>query len=326
MKFEGQFLREYLVQHIRDFFIALNYHETEIPVLAPMLPLEHGLDVLCAHAKHLDKDFYLIPYPESYIKQLIAQGMGNCFYISKCIRELENISPTHNLEFHMLEWYEIGGDYKTIADTTEKLIKDWAKFIEAKTKIKCQYNLQQPFAHYTLKELFQKHANMDLSKNLTLETIRETAIKKGYNVDGVTDWEPIFSQIMFNEIESKLDQSIPTMVFDFPTQISALCELCPDSPGFSQRFEIYIGGKEIGNAYTESTKADELEQHFKEELEFRTKNNLPIHPYDTKLIEATRNLPACGGMGLGVERLAMTLGNYSQIGDVLYFPTCELVL
>ena len=163
-------------------------------------------------------------------------------------------------------------------------------------------DLSEGWYFFTLKELFQKFANIDLSKNLTAPEIITTAKSKGYNVDGVTTWEPLYTQIFINEIESKLPIDKPVVIFDYPTQMSTLCLLCPDSPGFSQRFEFYIGGMEIGNAYSESTDPKIIKENF--EIDF---------------------LPTCAGIGLGVDRLAMLFADTINIEDVIYFPTSKML-
>jgi len=300
----------------------------------PKIPLEPNLYPLKTtwHQKNLD--FYLATSPESSLKKIIADGLGNCFAISKVFRDLEDIGPTHNLEFSMLEWYEMDKNYHHIAKTTQNLILDLYHGIQKKLGISTtnilnyqgtQIDLTSPWHSFTLNELFLKFANIDLSKNLTAQNIVKTAKEKGYNTEGITTWEPLYTQIFINEIESHLPTDKPVIIFDYPTQTSPLCLLCPDSPGFSQRFEFYIGGMEIGNAYTELTDAKILEQNFKDETKFRNTHNLPIHPYDDKFVHAVGNLPPCAGIGLGVDRLSMLFADTSDINDVLYFSTQKLI-
>lgn len=331
--FQGYFIKEYTVQAIREYFISRGFHEVETPTLLTQAPLEPNLFTMKTCWQERGIDFYLATSPESSLKKLIAQGIGNCFAISKVFRDLEDISPTHNLEFSMLEWYEMDRDYKHIANTTENLILKTYNEVQKKlghhptntliyqnTKI----DLTPPWHRFTLQELFQKYANMNLSQNLDTESIIATAKAKGYDTNGITAWEPLYTQIFINEIESKLPQDKPVFIFDYPTQLSPLCKPCKEA-GFSQRYEFYIAGMEIGNAYTELTEAEVLEENFKKEEEFRKKNNLPLHPYDKELVEATKNFPDCAGIGLGVDRLAMLFANTANIEDVLYFPTSKLI-
>jgi len=334
MNFKTQFIKEWTVQALRNYFIDNNFHEVETPTLMPTIPIEPNLYALKTHWSEKDFDFYFPTSPESSLKKLISQGIGNCFAISKVFRDLEDIGPTHNLEFSMLEWYEMGKNYRDIADTTQKLVLDiYHSILKKQGKSATDLltyqnqiiNLSSPWYFFTLKELFQKFAGLDLSKNLTTEEIIATAKSKGYNTDGVTTWEPLYTQIFINEIESKLPQDKPVVIFDYPTQMSPLCLPCPNDPGFSQRFEFYIGGMEIGNAYSELNDSIALKASFEAETKFRQDNNLPSHPYDQEFIDACGQLPVCAGIGLGVDRLAMLFADSVNIEDVIYFPTSKFL-
>ena len=335
MNFKTQFIKEWTVQALRDFFIQKDFHEVETPTLLPKIPIEPNLYPLKTHWSHKNADFYLPTSPESSLKKLIAQGIGNCFAISKVFRDLEDIGPTHNLEFSMLEWYEMDKNYLDIAQTTQKLVLDiYHGILKKQGKsttniLKYQgidIDLTPPWHFFTLQELFQKYANMDLSKNLTTSEIITTAKSKGYNIDNITTWEPLYTQIFINEIESKLPQDKPVFILDYPTQLSPLCLPCPNQPGFSQRFEFYIGGMEIGNAYTELNDSQILKENFETETKFRQDNDLPTHPYDQEFIDACGKLPPCAGIGLGIDRLAMLFADTAQIEDVIYFPTSKFGL
>lgn len=332
--FQSYFIKEWTTQAIRDYFIDRRFHEVETPILLTQVPIEPNLYTLKTRWQEKQIDFYLATSPESSLKKLIAEGIGNCFAISKVFRDLEDIGPTHNLEFSMLEWYEMTKNYQDIAKTTQDLIINTYNLMLKKLKReqtnyltyqKTQVNLTPPWHRFTLKELFQNFANMDLSINLTLESMLATAKTKGYDTMGITTWEPLYTQIFINEVETNLPKDKPVFIFDYPTQLSPLCKLCPESPGFSQRFEFYIGGMEIGNAYTELTDSKIMEGNFLKETESRKKNNLPLHPYDKKLVEATKHFPECAGIGLGIDRLAMLLADTTKIEDVLYFPTSKLI-
>lgn len=332
MKFQPHFIHEWTIQALRNFFIDKNFHEIDTPTLLPYLPIEPNLYPLKTIWTQKNKTFYLPTSPESSLKKIISKGVGNCFTISKVFRDLEDIGPTHNLEFSMLEWYEMNKNYYDIAQTTQKLVlnvyhnvlkKQNRNITNILTYQDQVINLSAPWYSFTLTQLFKDYANIDLPQNLTTSKMIATAKSKGYNTDSITTWEPLYTQIFINEIESKLPQDKPVIIFDYPTQLSPLCTPCPNFLGFSQRFEFYIGGMEIGNAYTELTDTKILQQNFKTETQFRQKHNLPIHPYDQDFINACGQLPPCAGIGLGIDRLAMLFANTSKIEDVLYFPTSK---
>ena len=335
MDFTKHFIHEWTIQAIRNYFIDRNFHEVDTPTLLAKIPIEPNLYPLKTKWTERDFTFYLPTSPESTLKRVIAQGIGNCFTVAKVFRDLEDIGPTHNLEFSMLEWYEMGKTHHDIANTTKELILNTLHYVQQKLNqpqtdfIVYQgqkIDLGGDWYQFTLKELFQQYANIDLSQNLTANQIIATAKAKGYNVDGVTTWEPLYTQIFINEIESKIPQDKPFIIFDYPTQTSPLCQTCPEPvEGFSQRFEFYIGGMEIGNAYTELTNSQILKDNFEAETKFRQENNLPTHPYDQEFVKACGNMPPCAGIGLGVDRLAMLFSNSDKITDVLYFPTSQLI-
>ncbi len=320
MNFDTYFIKEKTLQKLRQYFIDHNFHEVETPTLQPQVPLEPNLYPLKTTWKQKNKDFYMAISPESALKKLIAQGIGNCFAVSKVFRDLEDIGPTHNLEFSMLEWYEMDKNYQDIIqrcqDLFQKISNNNIIIYQGH-----QIDLTPPWPQATLSELFQKYAHIDLSQNLDTKSIIATASKKGYNVNGVTTWEPLYTQIFINEIESKLPQDRPFVITNYPTIISPLCQPCPDNPIFAQRFEFYIGGMEIGNGNTELTDSQTLENNFQKENQFRLKNNLPTHPYDQELITAVSKLPPCAGIGIGIDRIAMLFANTPDIKDVIYFPT-----
>lgn len=333
-QFNGQFIKEFVAQYIRQFFIDKKFHEIETPTLLPYIPIEPNLYPLKTVWQERKINFYLPTSPESSLKKVISKGVGNCFTIAKVFRDLEDIGPIHNLEFSMLEWYEMNKNYHDIAKTTQELILNCYHYVLKNQKQNLtnilnyqnqNIDLSSSWYEFTLEELFKKYANMDLSKNLDTKSIIKTAKSKGYNTNGVTTWEPLYTQIFINEIESKLPSDKPVIIFDYPTSLSPLCKKCPNLPGFSQRFEFYIGGMEIGNAYTELTDAKELEKNFIKETKNRIQNHLPYHPYDKEFINTVGNMPECAGIGLGVDRLAMLFSNTQKIDDVLYFPTSKLI-
>lgn len=336
--FHKHFIKEWTIQLIRNYFINLGFHEVETPVLMTSIPIEPNLYPLKTTWHQKNIDFYMTTSPESSLKKLIAQGIGNCFAISKVFRDLEDIGPTHNLEFSMLEWYEMGFDYHHLAKTTENMFLNIYHGIQEKLNTRTtnilnfqnhSINLTPPWHHFTLNQLFKKFANIDISQNLTTNSIIATAKTKNYNVDSITTWEPLYTQIFVNEIEPNLPTDKPVFIFDYPTQLSPLAAEVLDEggtpTGFSQRFELYISGMELGSGYTELTDADILEKNFQTETEFRRTHNLPLHPYDKKFVEANRHLPPCTGIGLGVDRLSMLFADTPNIEDVLYFPTSSMM-
>ncbi len=316
---ESFFVKQHLFRLIRDFFWSQNFMEVDLPILNPGYPIEPNIFLSPVTWQHKNKTFYLPPSPESSIKKLIAAGLDNCFTISKCVRDLEDLGPTHNLEFNMLEWYEIGKNYKQVAQTTKQL---FSYLIE---KLDFQSPVNFTNWHQTsVKELFQTHAHIDLDENSDFASIEKTAKAKGYNTQGITTWEPLYNQIWINEIEPNLPQNQPVLVFDFPERISTLCQPSPN-PLYGQRWELYINGLEFANCYTELCNPDQQTQNFTRETNDRLSLNQPIHPQDSDFIDSLSSLPSCSGIAIGLERLAMFFAHTKDINDVIFFPTSEMI-
>jgi lysyl-tRNA synthetase, class II len=328
--FQKHFIKEYTLNFLRQYFIDHNFHEVETPTLLPQIPMEPNLYPMKTVWQERQKDFYLAISPESSLKKLIADGIGDCFAIAKTFRDLEDIGTTHNLEFSMLEWYEMDKNYQDIINRCQDLIlSTYHQILKKQNKpisniISYQgqdIDISSPWPQATLQQLFEKHAHMDLSKNLDAESIIKTAKEKGYNVDGVTTWEPLYTQIFINEIEANLPKNTPFVITNYPAIISPLCAPCKNNPIYSERFEFYIGGMEIGNGDTELVDSNQLKTNFERETKYRQDNNLTVHPYDEKLVEAVSKMPPCAGIGIGIDRIAMLFCDSNNIEDVIYFPT-----
>ncbi len=299
-----------LFKKIRSFLDSRNFLEIDTPILSTTFPVEPNIYLSPVSWQHKSKTFYLAPSPEFALKRALASGSGNCFAISKCVRDLEDLGPTHNLEFNMLEFYEIGVDYMHVATTLQDLFK--------------HLDFTYPWETTTVKELFKKHANVNLDNILTTPDIISFAKKIGYNTDGVVTWEPLFNQIWANLIEPNFPKDIALIVKDYPIQISTLCQPCSD-PNYGQRFEFYINSREYGNCYTELTNPTLQLKNFQATMQERTKQGLPNHPLDTELLEYLKTLPACSGIAIGLERLAMLYANVNHINDVIFMPTSEML-
>ncbi len=346
LKKEPQYLsnlliREKVVEAIRQFFKTRNYHEVEVPLLSSGLIPESYLEVfettlLDRHRK--PQPAFLTPSPELFLKKLLVSGFGSCFSLSKSFRNTENLSDTHNPEFTLLEWYRTGASYTDLMSESENLFKFIYSAVIQKSKIQNQKNtaykiiyqnktvdLTPPWERITMVEAFKKYADLDLFQILTPEAIVPVAQKKGYTITSTDTWEQIFHQIYLNEVEPNFGRGKPTIIYDFPSQMAALAKKKPDDPRFAERFEVFIAGLELGDAYSELTDWSEQEERFKSETEERKRLGKIEHPYDQDFLEALKiGLPKCAGMALGMDRLVMLFANAKNIQDVLLFPASEL--
>jgi lysyl-tRNA synthetase class 2 len=241
--------------------------------------------------------------PEYSIKKLLAAGIGNCFEITRCFRNEEEISSLHNPEFTMLEWYRVGADYKVVMEDFEKL---FVKII-GKEKMKYQgktYDLSLPWPRISFKEAFKKYAGRDVLK------VNEAD----------------FYKIFFNKIEPEMAKSRrPFFIYDYPVSQAALARPKPDDPRFAERFEVFVAGVELGNCFTELIDAKEQKKRFEEDKRRRKSQGKTNYPIDEDFIEALKEgIPASSGIAVGVDRIIMLAADVSSISETMFFPGEEL--
>lgn len=299
-------VRERVIDTIRDFFKRQRFHEVQTPVLVPVPSIEPNLEVFKTElrtSKGVKKDGYLIMSPEFSIKKLLAAGIGNCFEMTRCFRNEEEVSSLHNPEFTMLEWYRINADYTDIMRDFEQL---FLKII-GKNKLSYQgqtYDLSTPWPRISVAEVFQKFAGKDVSK--------------------VSDED--FYKIFFNEIEPELLKSQkPFFIYDYPISQASLSRPKKEDPRFAERFEVFLAGLELGNCFSELIDWKAQKARFEKDLAVRKRLGKTIYPIDMDLIDALKSgLPVVSGIAVGVDRLIMLAADASNIGETLFFPADEL--
>lgn len=337
---ERYFIREKVIIAIRRFFQDRNFHEVETPCLTPNLPPESYLEVFETTLLSRDRTptkAYLPTSPEPFLKKLLVAGIGNCFSIPKSFRNTEDKSQTHNPEFTILEWYRINADYTHIMDDCEELFVYINTYLQRtanqqgiKRPTELMYqgkkiSLASPWERISMIEAFKKYASIDLPNALDLNSLALLAVKKGYTVHESDTWEELFNQIFLNEIEHHLGKGKPTIIYDYPASLAALSRKKESDPRFAERFEFYIEGLELGDAYSELTDPKEQLERFKEETEERRRLGKTEHPVDLDFVEALKvGMPPSGGIAVGVDRLIMLFADVTSIADTLLFPVGEL--
>ncbi|MEK7061469.1 MAG: EF-P lysine aminoacylase EpmA [Patescibacteria group bacterium] len=299
-------IRERVIDTIRDFFKKQGFHEVFTPILVPVPSTEPNLEVFQSELRTAfgkKRKAYLIMSPEFSIKKLLAAGIGNCFEITKCFRNEEEVSRLHNPEFTMLEWYRVGANYKDIMKDFENL---FLKII-GKERLIYQgetYDLSLPWPRISFEEAFRKYANKD--------------------VLGVKDED--FYKIFFNEIEPKLRKSKkPVILYDYPISQAALARRSKKDPRFAERFEVFVAGIELGNCFSELTDYKEQRKRFEIEKTLRKAQGKTDYPIDEDFLEALKTgLPASAGIAVGVDRLIMLVADVPSISDIIAFPGSEL--
>jgi lysyl-tRNA synthetase class 2 len=314
-------IREQIIDAIRQFFKSQDFTEVETPLLVPY-PDPSPFNEVFEVSPVLEKRAFLTPSPEFFMKKLLASGSGNIFQICKAFRDSPELSPLHNPEFTILEWYRINADYTHIMTDCENLLN----FISQTTPISPTHliSLTSPWLRLSIKESFQKYADVNLDEFLDFKKARQICQKKGYQVSENSTWEQLYHQIFLNEVELKLPKEKPLILYDYPAPLAALARLKPTDPRYAERFEFYLAGLEIGNGYSELTDPQEQEKRLKQDVEIRKSLGMRLFPYDKYFVAAVKNLPPCGGIAVGVDRLIMALTGAKIISEVLPFPAQKI--
>ncbi|OGG08610.1 EF-P lysine aminoacylase GenX [Candidatus Gottesmanbacteria bacterium RBG_16_43_7] len=335
------FMREQVLTAIRRFFLDRDFHEVETPLLTGSLPPESYLDIFATTLNWNDKkqiDAFLTTSPEPFLKKLLVAGIGNCFALTKSFRNSEGVSKTHNPEFTILEWYRSGADYYDIMRDCEELLIFINTYLQRSqdknahrvqsTKVSYQgktVDLARSWERVSIVDAFKRYAHVDLMDCLSRETLMPVTQKKGYRVTALNTWEEMFHRIFLNEIEPQLGRGKPTIIFDYPAELAALSKKKTDDPRFAERFEFYIEGLELGDAYSELTDWKEQLIRFKAEYQKRQALGKVMHPIDMDFISALKaGLPQTGGIAVGVDRLIMLFADVGDIAQTMFFPATDL--
>jgi lysyl-tRNA synthetase, class II len=325
--------RAEIVRELRSFFEARGYIEVETPM---MQPIAGGATArpFVTHHNTLDLDLYLRIAPELYLKRLIVGGLDRVFEINRNFRN-EGISTQHNPEFTMLEFYQAYSDYRDLMALTEELFAALARKLYGGTVIRYgehEIDLGR-WQRLTMREAIAKYWPADVSPQTTVEELarpggpREAAQRynawaagKGVGpvmgIEKLTDGE-ITGSLFETIAEHKLIQ--PTILYDFPTEISPLSKCKPDDPATVERFEIFIAGMEFGNAFSELNDPTEQERRFRQQVE-QGGEEAPKE-VDLDYVRAlAHGMPPTAGEGIGIDRLTMLLTNSHSIRDVILFP------
>ena len=275
------------------------------------------------HHNTLDVDLFLRIAPELYLKRLIVGGLSRVYEINRNFRN-EGISTQHNPEFTMLEFYQAYADYEVLIAETEELLSGLAVAVTGGESAMFRGNeirFSRPFARFTMKEAIAhfsdgkiKPEDLDHPAKLVDQFI-EPELRKDLAHSEGKQIAALFEAIA----EKHLIQ--PTFITDFPTEISPLSKQRADDPRFVERFELYIGGMEVANAFSELNDADEQARRFEQQIAERARGDEEAHQADYDYVNALEyGMPPTGGEGVGIDRLAMILTDSPSIRDVILFP------
>ena len=286
--------RAKLIQSIRLFFIHHGFLEIETPLRIPSPAPEEQIEAIPSG------NWFLQTSPELCMKRLLATGYQLIFQISKCFRAAER-GNKHLPEFTMLEWYAAGFDYHQIMDQCEEMLITAFKDMGHNQDIVWQnkkINLASPWERITVADAFLKYAPVTLEEALVQDK---------------------FDDILVDHIEPQLGINRPTFIYDYPAKLAALAKIKMNDPTVAERFELYIGGLELANGFSELIDANEQRQRFEEASKARTRKNWARYSMPEKFLQALQAMPPCAGIALGIDRMVMIMANARQIDDVVAF-------
>jgi lysyl-tRNA synthetase, class II len=315
-----------VVAAIREFMTTRGYVEVETPMMQPIAGGALARPFV-THHNTLDMDLYLRIAPELYLKRLTVGGFERVFEINRNFRN-EGISTQHNPEFTMMEFYQAYADYQALMTLTEEMVSEVARKAVGSDQVafgEHQISLAAPFARVSLREGAREAASRRLHRDVAAEELRtrsaaaELAAALGIDAAPADGAGKIATTIFEALCEERLIQ--PTFVYDFPTEVSPLSKQKPDDPDTVERFELYIAGFEVANAFSELNDPVEQRRRFEAQLGDRARGDLEAHEMDEDYIRALEyGLPPTAGEGVGIDRLVMVLTNSPSIRDVILFP------
>lgn len=325
-------IREKVIDAIREYFKTRGFHEAEVPLLLPAPSTEPFLEVFQTELKDDQGNkwqAFLPSSPEFALKKLLSAGSGSVFTITKSFRNGEGRSSRHNPEFTILEWYRTPGDYMDVARDFEGLMRAINFATSQQTnKLTYQnkkYDLSSPWERISVAEAFKKYAGIDTETMLDSKRLTAYGKQHGYQVTEQTTWEEIWNQIIANEIEPMLGQTGPTILYDYPVAQAALSKRKVSDPRFAERFEVFMGGLELGNCFSELTEWREQEARCLADLSERKVMGRTEFPMDSDFIEALKmGMPETGGIAVGVDRLVALFADTPDIADTMFFPVEEM--
>lgn len=344
---EDAHLRENLAQRarivaaVRAFFDARGYLEVETPLVVAKPGMEPHLEPFKTEVRDPFGNAYgafLITSPEYAMKKLLAAGFAKIYQLAKCFRNGEAFEGRHNPEFTILEWYRTGVDYLGIMDETEALVKDVFRSVaelSGRTNPRAfivrrngrEIDLGGDWERLTVKEAMRKYAEVDLDDALDdKKLLLDAAAKLGHVLPPDASWDDAFFSVFLNAAEPRLGADRPTFLYEYPVSMAALSKASSRDPRYAERFELYVGGLELANAFTELTDAKEQRKRLEEERALRRKLGRAEYDLDEDFLSALEAMPEAGGIALGIDRLMMLLLGEEDIRNVTAFPADSMFM
>jgi lysyl-tRNA synthetase class 2 len=314
-------IRSQTVNFIRQYMIQAGFVEVETPMMQ-VIPGGATARPFITHHNALDMDLYLRVAPELYLKRLVVGGIEQVFEINRNFRN-EGLSTRHNPEFTMLEFYQAYADYIMFMDLTEDMVRALAKSVIGNTSLHYQgedFDLEKPFLRMTVVESILKYnPGLDAVSLDDIDYCRENAEKLGIDVESNWGTGRLHIEIFEKTVEHELKQ--PTFITAYPTEVSPLSRRNDNNPLITDRFEFFIGGRELANGFSELNDPEDQAERFQKQVEDKESGDVEAMHYDADYIRALEyGLPPAAGEGIGIDRLVMLLTDSPSIRDVILFP------
>ena len=316
-------LRSKIIREVKKYLDNLGYLEVDTPILNTIAGGASARPFI-THHNTLDIDMYLRIANELYLKRLIVGGFDKVYEMGRMFRN-EGMDIKHNPEFTNIELYSAYEDYNDMMDLTEDLIRTVAKNVLGKTNITYQgteIDLTSKWKRISMIDAIKEVTGIDFNKIETDEEATKIAKDAGLEVEGIMARGNIINLMFEEKVEDTLIQ--PTFIYDYPIEVSPLTKKKKSDPRLTERFEVFIGGREYGNAYSELNDPIDQYERFKRQVELREAGDEEANMMDEDFINALEyGMPPTGGLGIGIDRLIMLLTDSASIRDVLLFPTMK---
>ena len=314
-------LRSRMVSAIRRFMDRRGFMEVETPILVPVAAggMAHPFET---HHNALSRDIFLRIATELHLKRLIVGGLEKVYEIGRIFRN-EGIDANHNPEFTTMESYEAFADYNDVMDLVEDLVSTVANEVAGSTAVSYgdhTIDFSPPWPRVRLVEKIEEYTGIDILEHQTVDSLKSAMARTGIPVENQVSWAGLVDKLISTAVEPRLVQ--PTFLIDYPVQVSPLAKRTGDDPRLVERFEAFAAGMEIANAFTELNDPVDQRSRFEEQEAFRAE--LPDEEWDRLdedfLIAIEYGMPPTGGLGMGMDRLAMLLSGQRTIREVVLFP------
>lgn len=316
-----------LIKAVRAYFDEQHFYEVETPALqlSPVMDTHiHAFktELLGVDLQH-ERDLYLHTSPEFAMKKLMVAGIDKLYQLCHVFRNGEG-SRLHSPEFTMIEWYRAPGSYEDIMDDCIGLLRFCAEKlgIDSYSQNNTHCDPFQDWQRLSVSEAFKHYAAINLAQYLDdRDGFQDAIAEQGIRVAADDRWDDLFFRVMAEKIEPYLGREVPTILYDYPAAMASLSRKKPQDPRFAERFELYICGIELANAFSELTHAGEQRQRFQEDMALKNELYGKTYPLDEDFIAALEyGLPDSGGIALGIDRLAMLACGTDDIHNVLWAP------